>query len=441
METNSKFYSEQSEKKLLGLLLKDNQLVTRVAGLIEPADFFDRNHQLLFEGINNSFSKHGNADSALLVEELTLISTLKKEDWLVILSNLIVEKGIESNIEKYVELIKDKRHIRDLRTSLQQAGVMVEKGGESVSSLIGDIEGKIKQISDQKELKDFESMESITNEFLLKMKRIEEEGIQPGIRTGLPRLDQSIGGFQEGQFIIIAARPSMGKTAFALDIAKHMAKNGQRVGFFSLEMPNDQLVMRMLSSESMIKSKSMFNSKYPLNQISRERLEVSSNSISNMTMRIDDSSTLKVGELAWKARKAKEQEGLDIIFIDYLQLVDTETKSESRQQQVSEISRQLKALARELKIPVVALSQLSRSVEGRTDKRPMLSDLRESGAIEQDADIIMFLYRDDYYKSKDEQTSAEHQELEVSIGKNRNGSTGKVILGIDLEHGKISSPA
>ncbi len=436
---NEKLYSEQSENKLIGLILHDNSLMTKIAGSIDSEDFYIKDNQILFVAIQNAFSKHSSADIPFLVEELSHISTRPKEEWMNYFSKLISEKGLVPNIEKYVELIKEKRQSRLLRETLASSAELVGEGKDNVTSLIGQVESKIQDITRQRELKDFEGLDKLTSEFLLKMKKIEEEGIQSGIRTGIAPLDKAMGGMQAGQFIIIAARPSMGKTAFALDIAKNVAKQGKKVGFFSLEMPSDQLIMRMLSSEAMINSRMLYKQNRPLNQQQRTKLEIAQETVRTMSMRIDDSASLKIGELAWKARKAKEADGLDLILIDYLQLIDSDsnTSNESRQQIISEISRQLKSIARELEIPVIALSQLSRKVESRDNKRPMMSDIRESGAIEQDADIIMFLYRDDYYKNPEDRSSQSHSDLEVIIGKNRNGSTNTIKLGIDLEHSKI----
>ncbi len=439
--SNKNLHTEQAENKLLGLILHNNSLMTKIAGSIDSADFYFSENKILFEAIEKSFQRHSSADTPFLLEELALLSPKSREEWMNYFGKLITEKGLEPNLEKYIELIKEKRQARDLKDTLASSVEMVTAGGDSVTNLIGHVESKIQDITRQRDLKDFEDIESLTNEFLIKMKKIEEEGISSGTKTGIAPLDKMMGGMQPGQFIIVAARPSMGKTAFALEIAKNVAKSKKKVGFFSLEMPADQIILRMLSSESLINSRRIFQPNSPLSQSETMRLENAQEVVKNMSMRIDDSATLKIGELAWKARKAKEAEGLDLIVIDYLQLIDSDSTSsnESRQQMISDISRQLKAIARELEIPVISLSQLSRKVESRDNKRPMMSDIRESGAIEQDADIIMFLYREDYYKKEEDKASHSHSDLEVIIGKNRNGQTGTVKLGIDLEHSKIAT--
>ncbi len=436
--SNKNLHTEQAENKLLGLVLDNNSLMTKIAGSIESADFYFKENQILFQAIEKAFQKHSSADTPFLLEELSSLSDKSKDEWMNYFGRLIIEKGLEPNLEKYIELIKEKRQARDLKETLASSVEMVNSGGESVTNLIGHVESKIQDITRQRDLKDFEDVESLTNEFLIKMKKIEEEGISSGTKTGIAPLDKMMGGMQPGQFIIVAARPSMGKTAFALEIAKNVAKAKKKVGFFSLEMPSDQIILRMLSSESLINSRKIYQPNSPLSQTETMRLENAQEVVKTMSMRIDDSATIKISELAWKARKAKETEGLDLIVIDYLQLIDSDSSNnESRQQVISDISRQLKSIARELEIPVISLSQLSRKVESRDNKRPMMSDIRESGAIEQDADIIMFLYREDYYKKEEDKTSHSHSDLEVIIGKNRNGQTGTVKLGIDLEHSKI----
>lgn len=435
----NELYSIDSEKKILNLLLSNNKLVTKVAGSLLPADFFVHDHQILFKAMEDTYSKHSSLDLAFLIEELTLASDKSKDDWGNILGDIGYEQAIESNIDKYIDLVKDKKQTRDLKDTLAESVNLVSAGGDTVNNLIGEVESKILNISKNREMKDFTDVEELTNEYLLKLDRIRNEGFQEGVKTGIPALDQKLGGLKGGQFIILAGRPSMGKTAVGLDIAKNVAKNGRRVAFFSLEMPSDQLITRLISSESMVNGRLLTDPNKQLNQMAQQKVAAGIETVKSLKLWIDDSATLKTGELAWKARKLKDmQGGLDLIIIDYLQLIDGDSKSnESRQQAVSDISRQLKALARELDVPVIALSQLSRAVEKRDNKRPMMSDIRESGAIEQDADIIMFVYREQYYNNKEQDNTASHSDLEIIVGKHRNGAVGTVNLGLDLEHGKV----
>lgn len=432
-------FSQKTERALLGLVITKPDLMSEISGAIEPSDFFFKDNGLVFEAIQKSFELHGTADEVLIAEELPKISEKPKAEWLTIISSLIFDKGIETNIEKYIAIIKDKKQTRDLETTLKDSVKLVSEGGESVSDLIGKVENKIQDVTKARELKDFDDISQLTGEYQSKLIKMQEEGYQSGLRTKISSLDEKIGGLKGGEFIIVAARPSMGKTAFSLEIAKNVSKT-KNVGFFSLEMPSEQLISRMISSESMVNSRK-FGKAGAMNQMEEKRVESSIELIKSMNLWIDDSASTKIGELTWKARKLHSKHGLDLIVIDYLQLIDSETKvGENRQQAISDISRQLKALARELEIPVIALSQLSRKVESREDKRPQMSDIRESGAIEQDADIIMFLYREDYYKHKEDAgVQKPMSDLEVIISKHRNGPTGVVKLGLDLTFGKVSS--
>ncbi len=435
-----KLYSSQSEKALLGLLISKPNLSRRVVGSISPTDFFIKENEMVYIAFLNSYQKNGTVDQILLIEELSLISKKSKEEWVDYVGELILEKGLESNVEQYALIIKEKQQTRALEETLKESVNIVSTGTESVSELIGQVESKIFNVTKNRELKDFTNVNDLTDEYQEKLKRMEEEGFQEGIRTKISPLDEKIGGLKGGEFIILAARPSMGKTAVALEIGKNVSFT-KNVGMFSLEMPSEQLIKRMISSEAMIDQRQI-NKVSTMNQLSKNRVEAAIATVKKLNLWIDDSASIKVGELAWKARKLNDLHGLDLIIIDYLQLIESETKSsENRQQAISDISRQLKQLARELDIPVIALSQLSRNVEKREDKRPQMSDIRESGAIEQDADLIMFLYREDYYKQKNEGNlnNKPISDLEIIISKHRNGPTGVVKLGLDLNHGKISA--
>ena len=436
---STELYSEKTEKALLGLLITNPNLIKIVVGNIESPDFYFKDNELIFQSLLNSFAKLNTSDKVLLLEELSIISDKPKKEWIDYFSVLIMEKGLESNIEKYTHIIKEKQQARLLKKTLEESVKMVSSGTNSVSELIGQVESKIFGVTKNRKLKDFSDIATLTNEFQIKMKKMEEEGYQDGIKTQISSLDSKIGGLKGGEFVVIAARPSMGKTAFALEIAKNVSRT-KNVGLFSLEMPSEQLIKRMISSESMM-GQEKFREMKNMSQISSARMNSAIDIVKNLNLWIDDSATLKVGELSWKVRKLNDLHNLDLVIIDYLQLIDSNEKlSENRQQAISEISRQLKALARELDIPVIALSQLSRRVEQREDKRPQMSDIRESGAIEQDADLIMFLFREDYYNHSENETDIKAiSDLEVIISKHRNGPTGIVRLGLDLRYGKIST--
>ena len=432
-------FSEKIEKALLGLLIAKPFLTKKVVGLIDEEDFYFANNKAAFQAIFNSFEKHNSADEILITEELILLSSMPKNEILGFIADLMVNKGLESNIDKYVSVIKEKKQIRTLEKSLKESVDLVSNTGTSISDLIGQVESKIYEVGKNRKFKDFKNIVELTSEYEIKMKQIDEHGFQDGLRTKITFLDEKIGGFKNGEFIIIAARPSMGKTAFALEIAKNVAVT-KNVGLFSLEMPSEQLVKRMLSSETNIDQRK-FDKVSKMNQLEQARLHSGIEKIKSLNLWIDDSPSLKTGELTWKARRLNDLHDLDLILIDYLQLIEGDSNNgENRQQAVSDISRQLKSLARELDIPVISISQLSRRVEQREDKRPQMSDIRESGAIEQDADIIMFLYREDYYKHGDDSLiNQEMSDLEVIISKHRNGPTGIVKLRLSLKYGKISS--
>ena len=431
-------FSEKTEKALLGLLILKPSLLKRIIGSIQPTDFYNKKNQLVFQAILNSFKKHNSSDEVLVIEELSILIPGSKDDIFSYVAELISYSGIETNIDKYVNIIKEKQQTRALESTLKESIDIVSTSGTSVSELIGQVESKIFNVTKNRELKDFKNINSLTEEYQIKMKRMNEEGYQEGLRTKIASLDEKIGGLKDGEFIIVAARPSMGKTAFALEISKNISFS-KNVGLFSLEMPAEQLIKRMVSSESMIDQRD-FNKMSQMSQMSKARLVSGFEKIGKLNLWIDDSATLKIGELSWKARKLNDLHNLDLIVIDYLQLIESENRlGDNRQQAISDISRQLKALARELEIPIIALSQLSRRVEQREDKRPQMSDIRESGAIEQDADIIMFLYREDYYKHDNNSLKKPMSDLEVIISKHRNGPTGIVRLGLDLTYGKISS--
>ncbi len=432
-------FSEKTERALLGLLIFKPELSKRVVGLISSTDFYFKENALIFTAFLNCFSKMGTVDEILLIEELSSMSNKSKNEWVDYVSLLILEKGLESNVEKYTLLIKEKQQTRALEETLKESVSIVSEGTESVSELIGKVETKIFNVTKNRELKDFLNVETLTSDYQMKVKKMEQEGFQDGLKTKIGPLDEKIGGLKGGEFIVLAGRPSMGKTAVALEIGKNISES-HNVGIFSLEMPSEQLIKRMISSEAMIDQKQI-NRVSTMNQISQNRVESAINKIKGLNLWIDDSATLKVGELAWKARKLNDLHNVDLIIIDYLQLINSESNNaDNRQQAISDISRQLKSLARELDIPVIALSQLSRNVEKREDKRPQMSDIRESGAIEQDADLIMFIFREDYYKQKEENTQTKPiSDLEIIISKHRNGPTGIVKLGFDLSHGKIKA--
>ncbi len=429
-----KLYSKEAENKLLGLIIKEPNLIVRVRGFFSPNDFYIEENKYVFSEMVRTEEENRLIEQTTLIDYLENYSIKSREDWDLYLTELILSAGIEAHFDEYVSIIKDKTQVRKLEVALKDSLDFVSSEHTSISSLVGKIEGRILDVTKDRELKDFESIEEITNEYKIKLSDIAENGYQGGIFTGLNSIDHYLGGLKEGELIIIAARPSMGKTALALEIAKNVSRT-HKVAFFSIEMPSEQLLQRLISSESFLTNKQMrsFNK---LGQDQQEQITHAMEKVKELKLWIDDSPQGKIEELTWKARKLNDLVELDMIVIDYLQLLETSSRRENRQQQVSDISRALKQLSRELEIPVIALSQLSRGVEGRQTKKPMMSDIRESGSIEQDADVILMLYRESYYQH-DKSSLGPIQELQVSVAKNRNGPTGPARLNINLEIGRI----
>ena len=304
---------------------------------------------------------------------------------------------------------EEKKRQRDVKTTITSIANVIDTKEVSAIEVIGELEANLRSISDDTTISQLEDIESLTGQFEVNIKENIAKGGNTGIRTGFPKFDEKIGGFRPGQFVIIAARPSVGKTAFSLALAQEISKKNN-VGFFSLEMPYDQIILRMLTNHSRIAQykieKMQFN-----NQNEKNSFDAAITQIKGLNLWLDDSPILNVSTLGWKARRLKKEKGLDIIFIDYLQLLEGEKALQhDRQQAVTKISKGLKALARQLKIPIIALSQLSRkSEEGK--RKPIMSDIRESGSIEQDADIIAFLHRDDYQKEGDSEIYANSDKL------------------------------
>ena len=424
------------EKALLGLIILKPSLVSKITGVLSIDNFVLKENKLIFNIIEELSKEKEDFDQIILIDRITLKSSKNSEFWINYLSELTIESGYESNIDKYIEILTDKKHSKDLEETLNISLSEVKKKDLNVKELIEKIETDIFNVTRNRELKKFENVSKITKDFLKKLELIKENGYTEGENTQLKRLDSILGGFKKGELIIIAARPSMGKTAFALQIISNISKQ-KSVGLFSLEMPSQAIIQRLVSMESGV-SQDTFRE---YDKIPENRIEIIKKTISRIGERhiwIDDTPGLRIGELSWKIRKLNTMVKLDMVVIDYLQLIEGDKNStESRQQIISDISRTLKSLARELSIPIIALSQLSRKVESREDKKPMMSDLRESGAIEQDADVILLLYRPEYYKKGEKFGIME--ELEIIISKNRNGKTGSVKLDMNMELGRITS--
>ncbi len=416
-------HSSESEQTVLGAMLIDKVALEKALNKLNPEDFYFAANKEIFDAANDVHRLNRPVDLITINEELRRREKLEFVGGLDYLTSLSENIITTKNIETYCNIIKEKATLRKL---INAANEIIAKGyqdNEEIEKVIELAETRIFSISQQREQSDFSHMKDIVMDVFYQLEeRAKTEGTLTGITTGFDSIDRMTSGLQKSDFILLAARPSMGKTALALNIAMNAAKSDSSVAIFSLEMSKAQLVQRIISMESLVES-----NKLRTGQLLDEdwtKLANAMNSVSNTNIYIDDTPAITLFEMMSKCRRLKMEKGLDLIIIDYLQLMEGDSRSESRQQEISYLSRGLKALAREMDCPILSLSQLSRAPEQRTDHRPILSDLRESGAIEQDADVVFLLYRDEYYNKDTDQKGIS----EVIIAKQRNGPTGTVEL-------------
>jgi replicative DNA helicase len=416
----------EAEQSVLGAILLDSDAIVTVMEILRPHDFYRTSHQNIYEAMVELCEEGEPVDLVTLTARLQDKQRLEEAGGVSYLTELANAVPTAANVEYYAHIVEEKSLLRQLIRTATQIASSGYAGAEDVSELINEAEHRIMQISSRRSERGFIPI----REALLEVfERVETLNRQKGGITGIPSgfvdLDRMTSGFQRSDLIIVAARPSVGKTAFALNIAQNVGVRAKEtVAIFSLEMSAAQLVQRMISAEANVDAGKL-RTGY-LEPDDWEKLTMAIGTLSEANIYIDDSPVVTVADIRAKCRRLKREKGLGIIVIDYLQLIQGRggRSGENRQQEVSEISRTLKQIARELEVPVIALSQLSRSVEQRQDKRPMLSDLRESGSIEQDADIVAFLYRDDYY----DQNSEKKNIIEIIIAKQRNGPVGTVEL-------------
>lgn len=414
----------EAERAVLGsVLLHDEQFAT-AAEILQPTDFYVPAHGHIFEAMLTIFQQQRRIDMVTLQDELAKRGTLEVIGGLVYLVSLQEDMPSVGLVEQHARIIKEKAILRELiRSATSIVANCYLQDDARIESVLDDAEKMIFQISDKRTKQSFTQLTIWLKQTFQHLATIREQGVGlTGISSGFKKFDELTSGFQSTDLIVLAARPSMGKTALALRFAATAAAAGYSVGLFSLEMSAEQLVLRLLSSQSGIAHHLVRNATLS----SHEWLELTNAAaqLAEFKLFIDDTAMQTVMDIRTKARKLKRDHNLQLLIVDYLQLIHSSKVHENRHQEVSEISRSLKALAKELGVPIIALSQLSRAVEGRVDKRPMLSDLRESGAIEQDADLIMFLYRDIVYNPDTEDPAS----AELIIGKQRNGPTGTVFL-------------
>lgn len=417
-------HSVEAEQSVIGSMLMDADAIVTANEMLTPDDFYGKQYKILFESMMELYQSGKPVDLVTLQDKLREKNVPQELAGLEFARQLVDSVPTSANIKSYANIVKEKSMLRQIIKVNEEIASQCYLANDSVEDIMDDTEKKIFRLLQSRTGGDFVPISQVVIQALDKIELASKSsGSVTGLPTGFVDLDYKTSGMQPSDLVLIAARPSMGKTAFVLNVAEYMAfRKNITVAVFSLEMSKEQLVNRLLSLESRVNSQNIRTGNLDDNEW--EQLIESADIIGNSHLIIDDTPGISISELRSKCRKFKLEHNLGIIIIDYLQLMTAGGRSESRQQEISEISRSLKALARELNVPVVALSQLSRAVEQRPDHRPMMSDLRESGAIEQDADVIMFLYRDDYYNKDTDRPNV----AEVIIAKQRNGPIGTVEL-------------
>ncbi len=435
----------EAEQSVLGAMLIEREAISRVAEFMRPEDFYRESHRLVYAAVLALYNRGEAVDLITLTEQLRREDKLEAAGGISYITSLANSVPTAANVIYHAKIVEEKALLRGLiNTATHIAGLGYE-ANEEVINILDQAERMILEVANRKVTGNFVPIKDI---LMAALDRVEQlyhtKGGITGLPTGFKDLDRLTAGLQPSDLILIAARPSMGKTAFVLNIAQHVAvKEKKPVAFFSLEMSKEQLVQRMLCTEATIDAQRLKIG--DLKDTDWSNLVKAADRLSSAPIFIDDTPGATVTEIRSKARRLKVEHDLSLVVIDYLQLMQGSAggKSDSRQQEISEISRSLKSLARELNVPVLALSQLSRGVEARQNKRPMLSDLRESGSLEQDADIVTFLYREDYYNHETENKNI----TEVIVAKHRNGPVDTVELYFQKEftrfrnHAKMGEPA
>lgn len=416
----------EAEQSVLGGILIENDAINKVLEILTPEDFYRDSHRRIYNALINLSTRDEPADLITLTNELRNIDQLDAAGGASYIASLIDSVPTAANIEYYARIVKEKSILRQLIQTSTDIITESYQDRSDVESFLDEAERSIFQISENRVRPSFYPIRDIVKQSFKTLERLyEKKELVTGVPSGFKELDQMTAGFQPSDLIIVAGRPSMGKTAFCLNVAQYAAiEKRTPVAVFSLEMSKEQLVIRLLCSEAHVEGTKLRTGF--LSEGDWPRLTIAAGNLSEAPIFIDDTAALSVLELRAKARRLKADQGLGMVIIDYLQLMRGRARAESRQQEISEISRSLKAVAKELNIPVIAVSQLSRRTEERTGMRPQLSDLRESGAIEQDADLILFLYRDEVYNRSEDNPN--RGKAEMIIGKQRNGPTGKIEL-------------
>lgn len=426
----------EAEQAVLGAMLISKEAIAESAQILNPQDFYREAHRIVFEAMLDLSNRNQAVDNLTVIEQLNKTNQLEKVGGIAFVTALANTVPTAANVVFYAKIVKEKALMRHLINTATAIAAMGYEGADDADSIMDKAEKMILEIASNRKTGDFTPINQIVIDTFSKIENLyESKGGLTGLSTGFKDLDKLTAGLQPSDLILVAARPSMGKTAFTLNIASHVAlKENIPVAFFSLEMSKEQLMQRMLCAEGLVESQRLRVG--DLDEQDWQKLIAAADKFSKAPLYIDDTPGISIMELRSKARRLQQEKGLSLVLIDYLQLMQgrANKNGDNRQQEISEISRSLKSLARELNVPVIALSQLSRSVESRQIKKPMLSDLRESGSLEQDADIVMFLYREDYYNAETENKNI----TDVIVAKHRNGPVDTVQLFFHKEFTKFA---
>ena len=421
--------SIEAELSVLGAMMLKPAAVTQAIELLRADEFYRQAHRAVFEAMEGLVRDGEPVDIVTVTESLKKSGLLEQVGGITFLANLTNSVPSTANLAHYAKIVKEKAILRSLIDASTEIAGAAYEASEDITEQLDDAERKILAIAGGQTTGAFVPIKDVVFDAVDRVSELAKaKGGITGLSTGLQTLDSVTRGLQKSDLIIVAARPAMGKTAFVLNLATHVALQGGTVAFFSLEMPREQLMHRIFCAEGQIDATRLARGE--LDDEEWERLVKVADRMMKTNLYFDDTSSTTVLDIRTRARRLKAEHGLDLIAIDYLQLIQAPGRAENRTLAVAEMTRSLKVLARELSVPIVVLSQLSRATEGRSDKRPMLSDLRESGSIEQDADIVMFLYREDYYNQDTENANI----TELSIAKHRNGATDTVKMFFQKEY-------